>query len=89
MRRTPRRLGSGETVTDRVISILIDSTRRQYVLTIVAYVTGMLGLGTVFAHELWLSVSDDVAVPASIVLMGISFLSLFVATISGPAPVDR
>lgn len=88
MRRTPHRFGSRETVTDRVISILIDSTRRQYVLTIVAYVTGMLGLGAVFAHELWLSVPDDVAVPASIVLMGISFLSLFVATISGPAPVD-
>jgi hypothetical protein len=67
---------------------MIDSTRRQYVLTIVAYVTGMLGLAAVFAHELWLSVPDDVAVPAAIVLMAISFLSLFVATISGPAPVD-
>lgn len=84
----PQRYGSRETVTDRVISILIDSTRRQYVLTIVAYITGMLGLGAVFAHELWLSVPDNVAVPAAIVLMGISFLSLFVVTISGPAPGD-
>lgn len=84
----PQRYGSRETVTDRLVSILIDSTRRQYVLTVVAYVTGMLGLGAVFAHELWLSVPDDVAVPTAIVLMGISFLSLFVATISGPAPVD-
>jgi hypothetical protein len=89
MTRTPQRLGSRETITDRVISILIDSTRRQYVLTVLAYITGILGLGLVFARELWMSVPDDIAVPASIVLMGISFLSLFVATLSGPAPGAR
>lgn len=84
MTSTPWRSRPPESVTDRVISVLIDSTRRQYVLTLVAYVTGMLGLGAVFAHELWLSVPEDVAVPASILFMGVSFLSLFVATLSGP-----
>lgn len=84
MTQPPQRIGSQETVTDRLISIMIDSTRRQYALIIFAYVTGMLGLASVFAQELLLSVPEEVAVPVSILLMGLSFLSLFVATISGP-----
>jgi hypothetical protein len=86
---TPPQHGPTETFGDRVVSILIDSTRRQYVLTLVAYVTGLLGLGMVFAQELWLDVPYEVAAPAAIGLMGISFLSLFVATISGPSSVER
>lgn len=84
MTRTPHRLGSKDSVADRIVSVLIDSTRRQYVLTVIAYVTGMLGLATVFAQEFWLSVPDDVAVRVSILLMGLSFLSLLFAALSGP-----
>lgn len=80
----PRRLGPGNTMLDRLVSVLVRSTKRQYVLIVVGYVTGVLGLATVFAHELWLSVPEDPAVTASILLMGVSFLSLFLAILSGP-----
>lgn len=91
MTRTPQRYGSRDSVVDRVLSVLLDSTRRQYMFTLFAYVTGMLGVGAVFAQELWLDAPEEIAVPASILLMGVSFLSLFVATLSGPVsgPVSR
>lgn len=84
----PQRIDRSDSAVDRVVSILIDSTRRTYLFTIVAYVTGVLGLGAVFAQELWLSVSAEIAVPASILLMAVSFLSLFFAALSGPVAVD-
>ena len=73
-----------ESFLERAVSVLVNTTKRQYVFTIFAYMTGILGLGTVFAQDFWLSVPDTIAVPVSIALMGISFFSLFVATLSGP-----
>lgn len=84
----PQRFDRSDSVVDRIVSVLIDSTRRTYVFTVIAYLTGMLGLGAVFAQELWLSVSEEVAVPASILLMAVSFLSLFLAALSGPVAVE-
>lgn len=84
MTPSPRRLGPGDTMLDRLVSVLIRSTKRQYVLIVVGYVTGILGLATVFAHELWLSVPENAAVTTSILLMGASFVSLFLAILSGP-----
>lgn len=74
---------------DRLVSVLVDRTGRQYLFTLLAYVTGLLGVVLVFVHELWLDLPEGMAVTASILLMGVSFLSLLAATISGPVAPGR
>lgn len=80
----PPRVDYQRSLLDRLVVVLTDSTRRQYALAVIAYLAGAAGLGLVFAQELWAPVSDGVAVPTSIVLMALSFLSLFVVALSGP-----
>lgn len=80
----PPRVDYRDSLFDRLVAVLADTTRRQYLFAVTAYLTGIAGLGLVFARELWAPMPDAVAVPTSILLMGLSFLSLFVVTLSGP-----
>lgn len=85
---TPQERYRGDTPLERLVALLADSSRRQFLLIGVAYVTGGLGLATVFLSELWLSVRAETATLVSILLMSVSFLSLFLVSISAPGVDD-
>lgn len=70
--------------TERLVDILVDNARRQYLLIIVAYLTGGLGLSGMFVPTVWLSISRETATVVSILLMCVSFLSLFLVSIAAP-----
>lgn len=77
-----------DSTTERLVDVLVDNVRRQYLLISVAYVTGSMGLALIFVPTRWLPVSEETVLVVSILLMGVSFLSLFLASIAAPGTED-
>lgn len=68
----------------RLVDILVDGRRRQYLLVATGYVTGVLGLALVFLPYDWISLGEAAIMTASIALMGTSFFCLFLGSITAP-----
>lgn len=71
---------------ERIVDVFVDNLRRQYFLVTVAYVAGGLGLATILLPGAWLSVREETATSVSILLMSVSFFSLFLVSVSAPGP---
>lgn len=69
---------------ERIVDVFVDNLRRQYILVTVAYVAGGLGLATILMPVAWLSVREETTTVVSILLMSVSFFSLFLVSVSAP-----